>query len=410
VIGGDFDLSAAEMTAAADSGVDREATGPSGDAEFDPVAVIVLDRAEVRGNVELYDTFRARGTLRASSAEIGGDLRFDRAGIGVPAAGAYAVVADGVVVRGQVTGAEAEVHGEICLQDARIQHNVQFQRAVLHAPGANAVNLSRATIGGTIDCGQIRAEGSLRLADVTAGSVFVSGAVLDAPCVTDQMIYQVGAREIPYDPLLNLIGSQIIGTVRGNPAGRPFRARGSIALRGARVSRSVQFIEAEIVSDHGPALDASTLACSDLYLAGLDAVGEVRFTDARIAGDLDLTRAHLRWDKTSIEELAAGKRPAPAIDGGAATRRTLDGELSVKVPLVGGQAEQRLAPGIRQRIDDEAVALIKTRTRQLAKRQLTWFRREPQLNWLEIGREELPSITVERILQGMQHREENSVS
>ena len=58
----------------------------------------------------------------------------------------------------------------------------------------------------------------------------------------------------------------------------------------------------------------------------------------------------------------------------------------------------------------EAVALIKTRTRQLAKRQLTWFRREPQLNWLEIGREELPSITVERILQGMQHREENSVS
>ena len=58
----------------------------------------------------------------------------------------------------------------------------------------------------------------------------------------------------------------------------------------------------------------------------------------------------------------------------------------------------------------EAVALIKTRTRQLAKRQLTWFRREPELSWLVIGREELPSVTVEHILQGMQHREENSVS
>ena len=318
VIGGDFDLSAAELTAASNPDVDRQSTGPSGDAEFDPVAVIVLDRAEVRGNVELYDTFRACGTLRVSSAEIGGDLRFDRAGIGVPAGRAYALVADGVVVRGQVTGTEAEVHGEICLQDARIQHNVQLQRAVVRAPGANAVNLSRATIGGTIDCGQIQAEGSLRLADVTAGSVFVSGAALSAPCVTDQMIYQVGARAIPYDPLLNLIGSEITGTVRGNPAGRPFRARGSIALRGARVSRSVQFIEAEIVSDLGPALDASTLACSDLYLAGLNAVGGVRFTDARIAGDLDLTRGYLRWDKASIEELAAGKRPAPAIDGGAA--------------------------------------------------------------------------------------------
>ena len=58
----------------------------------------------------------------------------------------------------------------------------------------------------------------------------------------------------------------------------------------------------------------------------------------------------------------------------------------------------------------EAVALIKTRTRQLAKRQLTWFRREPQLDWLEMGREESPSITAKRILQGMQHKEEDSVS
>lgn len=58
----------------------------------------------------------------------------------------------------------------------------------------------------------------------------------------------------------------------------------------------------------------------------------------------------------------------------------------------------------------EAVVLIKTRTRQLAKRQLTWFRREPQLNWLEMGHEELPPITAKRILQGMQHKDEKSVS
>lgn len=58
----------------------------------------------------------------------------------------------------------------------------------------------------------------------------------------------------------------------------------------------------------------------------------------------------------------------------------------------------------------EAVTLIKTRARQLSKRQLTWFRREPRLDWLEMGREELPSITAKRILQGMQHKEENSVS
>jgi|SRR5579859_7413865 len=46
----------------------------------------------------------------------------------------------------------------------------------------------------------------------------------------------------------------------------------------------------------------------------------------------------------------------------------------------------------------KAVTLIKTRTRQLAKRQLTWFRREPQLQWLEIGSSESPADTAKRIV------------
>ena len=47
----------------------------------------------------------------------------------------------------------------------------------------------------------------------------------------------------------------------------------------------------------------------------------------------------------------------------------------------------------------EAVALIKTRTRQLARRQLTWFRREPDLEWIEIKQDELPETTAQRILK-----------
>jgi tRNA dimethylallyltransferase len=56
---------------------------------------------------------------------------------------------------------------------------------------------------------------------------------------------------------------------------------------------------------------------------------------------------------------------------------------------------------------DKAVALIKTRTRQLAKRQLTWFRREPELQWLEIGRAEQPSETATRV-RGIFHQQEKS--
>ena len=40
-----------------------------------------------------------------------------------------------------------------------------------------------------------------------------------------------------------------------------------------------------------------------------------------------------------------------------ATRRTLDGELVVEVPVVGGNAERRIVPGLLRRLDIEAAAL-----------------------------------------------------
>jgi tRNA dimethylallyltransferase len=58
---------------------------------------------------------------------------------------------------------------------------------------------------------------------------------------------------------------------------------------------------------------------------------------------------------------------------------------------------------------DNAVALIKTRTRQLAKRQLTWFRREPQLQWIQIGCEEQPSETATRV-RDIFHQQEKSLA
>jgi hypothetical protein len=246
------------------------------------------------------------------------------------------VVADGIVVRGQVTGAGATVTGEICLRDARIQHNVQLQRAVLRAPGANALNLHRARVGGTVDCGQVVAQGSLRLADLTAGSVFVSGAQLSDPCDTDPVIYQPGTRELRHDPLLNLVGADITGTVRGNPAGGPFRASGEVALRGARISRAVQFIHARIVTEEGPALDAAALSCADLLLTGLDAVGAVRLPDARITGDVVLTEATIRANTPSPATL----RSDPLLDAGAAD---IGGDAWFDGTRVDGQVRLRRA-------------------------------------------------------------------
>ncbi len=47
----------------------------------------------------------------------------------------------------------------------------------------------------------------------------------------------------------------------------------------------------------------------------------------------------------------------------------------------------------------EAVTLTKARTRQLAKRQMTWFRREPGVRWIAVTADEPPATTAQRILE-----------
>jgi tRNA dimethylallyltransferase len=46
---------------------------------------------------------------------------------------------------------------------------------------------------------------------------------------------------------------------------------------------------------------------------------------------------------------------------------------------------------------DETVELVKTRTRQFAKRQLTWFRRHGECRWIELRADETVAETVGRV-------------
>ena len=45
----------------------------------------------------------------------------------------------------------------------------------------------------------------------------------------------------------------------------------------------------------------------------------------------------------------------------------------------------------------ETIELVKTRTRQFAKRQLTWFRKQPGLQWVEVAPDETPEKIAERL-------------
>jgi tRNA dimethylallyltransferase len=78
--------------------------------------------------------------------------------------------------------------------------------------------------------------------------------------------------------------------------------------------------------------------------------------------------------------------------------------------LNAGLAENKFAMqaiGYRQVVEhlngerslDETIELVKIRTRQFAKRQMTWFRRQMSLQWIEVGQDENPKSTVQSIAQ-----------
>jgi len=53
----------------------------------------------------------------------------------------------------------------------------------------------------------------------------------------------------------------------------------------------------------------------------------------------------------------------------------------------------------------ETIELVKSRTRQFAKRQLTWFRRHGNMDWIELKPEESLEKCAAKIYSGLEHRE-----
>ena len=48
---------------------------------------------------------------------------------------------------------------------------------------------------------------------------------------------------------------------------------------------------------------------------------------------------------------------------------------------------------------EEAVRLLKRDTRHFAKRQMTWFRKEPGIHWITLEESDIPERAATRILQ-----------
>src|ERR1043165_5127326 len=51
----------------------------------------------------------------------------------------------------------------------------------------------------------------------------------------------------------------------------------------------------------------------------------------------------------------------------------------------------------------ETVELVKVRTRQFARRQMTWFRRQGRLTWIELEAGDSPAVVVDRLALELVH-------
>jgi tRNA dimethylallyltransferase len=81
-------------------------------------------------------------------------------------------------------------------------------------------------------------------------------------------------------------------------------------------------------------------------------------------------------------------------------RSLLDRGYGEGLVALKGLGYAQLAPYVRGKTGlDEAVSLLKRDTRRFAKRQLTWFRADPRIDWLDVQEAGSPEATAVAIAE-----------
>lgn len=82
------------------------------------------------------------------------------------------------------------------------------------------------------------------------------------------------------------------------------------------------------------------------------------------------------------------------------TARFLSAGFSPQLPSMRGLGYKQMTRFLRgKQTREEAIATLKRETRHYAKRQMTWFRADPKIEWIDLKPEEAPEEAAERILR-----------
>ncbi|MFQ5588436.1 MAG: tRNA (adenosine(37)-N6)-dimethylallyltransferase MiaA [Nitrospiria bacterium] len=84
----------------------------------------------------------------------------------------------------------------------------------------------------------------------------------------------------------------------------------------------------------------------------------------------------------------------------AEVARLLDSGLSADLPAMRGLGYRQMIPYLSGTQSlDEAVSILKRDTRRFAKRQMTWFRADPNIQWVDLSKDESAEETAARIMR-----------
>jgi hypothetical protein len=281
-------------------------------------------RLRLNGILDLTGS-RIAGTVALKQARIDGQLQLRGIHAGAESAGPVAVQAQGLSVDGEADCAGMKACGLVSFEGATVTGTLDLAGARISCPGKRGLDLSYATIGGTLACAGLTVEGETRANNCRISvELVMRGARLENP---GGVAFFAGGLEVAGGAFFGhgfsasgqfrLIGAQfaanlsISGSVFDNPGGtavslkrarvgvldgQGVSCRGQMIMAGADVSGDVNLADATLESGDGkPALDAQAARVgSTLVLTNVNVLGEVNLRSIRVGERLLLDQAHLR--------------------------------------------------------------------------------------------------------------------
>lgn len=131
--------------------------------------------------------------------------------------------------------------------------------------------------------------------------------------------------------------------------------------------------------------------------------GEQARLDAQREGDYDERMFGLLWPREQLYERIDRRVDEMLAHGLVEEVRALCRDEQQHPTALQAIGYKEIAAAIEGRLSmDEAVALVKQLSRNYAKKQMTWFRRDPRVRWVEGGSRAAEQI--EQIIKGMEEQ------